>query len=322
MFVLAIISLILAVVFFFVASLAKRSPYNDFRRTSHGFRNAAVISIILIPVFLLFASFRTVTAGYVGVQRLFGKVQTDPLTEGLHIVNPLFQVEQMSVQTQTYTMSASQNEGNVKGNDAISIITSDGLTINVEVSIPFHLNTFAAPWVYRNFGVEYVDQIIRPAIRSALRAGFSKFTAQDLYSTKREEAAAVASKYLQNSVNDIVKRAGFDKGEAINVQDILFRDIELPKSVKDAIELKITSQQEAERMDFVLAKESKEAERKKIEAEGIKNFQQIVTQGITPSLLTWKGIEATEKLAASPNSKIIIIGGKNGLPVILNGAGQ
>src|SRR5258706_190686 len=250
MFVLAIISLILALIFLSISRLAKRSSYEDFRRRSHGLRVMGKIFFILIPIFFLFASFRSVRAGYAGVQSLFGKVQEDPLTEGLHVVNPFFQVNEMSVQTQTYTMSASQNEGTVKGNDAISIITSDGLTINVEVSIPFHLNTFASPWVYRNFGVDYVDQIIRPAIRSALRAGFSKFTAQDLYSTKREEAAAVASKYLQNSVNDIVKRAGFDKGEAINVQDILFRDIELPKSVKDAIELKIASQQEAERMDI------------------------------------------------------------------------
>ncbi len=108
------------------------------------------------------------------------------------------------------------------------------------------------------------------------------------------------------------------KDRGVFIEAILLRNIELPAQVAKAVEAKLAADQQAQQMDFVLRKESKEAERKRIEAQGISDFQRIVTAGISPALLTWKGIEATEKIATSPNTKIIIVGGKDGLPVILN----
>jgi regulator of protease activity HflC (stomatin/prohibitin superfamily) len=158
---------------------------------------------------------------------------------------------------------------------------------------------------------------MRPSIRSSLRNGFAPYTAQEAYSTKRQQVQAFCEKELVASIQELVKSKGYD-GTPIDVQQVLVRDIKLPESVQKSIEAKISAEQDAQKMDFVIQKEKKEAERKAVEAEGIKDFQIIVSQGISETLLRWKGIEATEKIAASPNSKVIVIGsGKDGLPIIL-----
>jgi regulator of protease activity HflC (stomatin/prohibitin superfamily) len=159
---------------------------------------------------------------------------------------------------------------------------------------------------------------VRPAIRSSVRDIFSKYNSQDLYSSKREEATLKAQQHLQEAIDLLTKRSGYNN-EAILIENVLTRDIKLPNSVKTAIENKIAAQQQAEQMEYVIQKEQKEAERKRVEAQGIRDFQLTVSQGISPQLLQWKGIEATTELAKSNNSKVVIIGsGKDGLPVIFD----
>lgn len=269
-------------------------------------------------VFAVLGSVTTVSSGAVGVQVVFGKVDTEGyLSEGLHLKNPFAVVHQMSVRTQTYTMSAKNDEGQKKGDDALEVISSDGLTLKIEVSVPYKLIPAAAATVYQKFGEEYEESVVRPSIRSAMREAFSKYSAQEAYGIKREEAKHLALEKLRSTIEELVTKAGY-KGPAIDAEQALIRDIQLPASVKNSIEAKISAQQDAERMDFVILKETKEAERKRVEAAGIRDFQAIVTTGITQTLLEWKGIEATEKLASSPNSKIVIVGSqKNGLPIIL-----
>ena len=134
------------------------------------------------------------------------------------------------------------------------------------------------------------------------------FNAVDLYSGRREEVGRKMLELMRDRMKD----------RGVNIEAVLLRNIELPAQVAKAVEAKLAADQQAQQMEFVLRKESKEAERKRIEAQGISDFQRIVTAGISPALLTWKGIEATEKIATSPNTKIVIVGGKDGLPIILN----
>lgn len=276
-----------------------------------GLLSAAVVVALL-------SSITTVSSGAVGVQVVFGKVDTDGyLSEGLHFKNPFAVVHEMSVRTQTYTMSAVSDEGKKRGDDALEVISADGLTLKIEVSVPYRLLPSAAATVYQKFGEDYEESVVRPSIRSAMREAFSKYSAQEAYGIKREEAKHLALEKLRSTIEELVTKAGF-KSQAIDAEQALIRDIQLPLSVKNSIEAKISAQQDAERMDFVIQKETKEAERKRVEAAGIRDFQSIVTTGITQTLLEWKGIEATEKLAASANTKIVIVGSqKNGLPIIL-----
>lgn len=292
---------------------------NDYYKTGAKVAGVACWAIVVLMVVTVAAnSFYSVDSGNVGVEKLFGKVLDERVPEGLNTINPLVTVEQMTLRTQSYTMSAVPNEGQVAGNDAIDIITSDGLTVTVELSVLFRLNSPAASWVYRSFGPDYVTQIVRPAIRSSVRDIFSKYNSQDLYSVKREEATLKAQQHLQEAIDLLTKRSGYNM-EAIVVENVLTRDIKLPAAVKTAIENKIAAQQQAEQMEYVIQKEQKEAERKRVEAQGIRDFQLTVSQGISPQLLQWKGIEATMELSKSTNAKVVIIGsGKDGLPIIFD----
>ena len=310
---LALLLLIAAVLISFV-----KIPTNNLTNTSRGKNALVTLTAGLALVLIILSSLTTISSGAVGVQVLFGKVDTDGyLSEGLHLKNPFSLVHEMSVRTQTYTMSAVSEEGRKTGDDALEVISSDGLTLKIEVSVPYKLIPSAAATVYQKFGEEYEESVVRPSIRSAMREAFSKYSAQEAYGTKREEAKHLALEKLRSTIEELVTKAGY-KGAAIDAEQALIRDIKLPASVKSSIEAKISAQQDAERMDFVILKETKEAERKRVEAAGVRDFQAIVTTGITQTLLEWKGIEATEKLAASPNTKIVIVGSqKNGLPIIL-----
>ena len=310
---IALILLVLAIAFSFV-SLPGSSGIPGPR--SKGFLITGML--VLAAISALLSSLTTVSSGAVGVEVVFGKVDTEGyLSEGLHLKNPFAVVHEMSVRTQTYTMSAESDEGKKRGDDALEVISSDGLTLKIEVSVPYKLIPAAAATVYQKFGEDYEESVVRPSIRSAMREAFSKYSAQEAYGTKREEAKHLALEKLRATIEELVGKAGY-KGQAIDAEQALVRDIKLPASVKTSIEAKISAQQDAERMDFVIQKETKEAERKRVEAAGIRDFQAIVTTGITTQLLEWKGIEATEKLASSANSKVVIVGSqKNGLPIIL-----
>ena len=249
----------------------------------------------LLIVILLFSSVTRVDSGAVGVLTLFGRVTGEVLPEGLHLINPFKTNHETSIRTQEVKETA-------------SVPSSEGLVIALDTSLIYHLNPDKAAEVYQKIGPNYVEVLVEPNLRSAIREATASHTANALYSGEREMVA----KQIVATLTDLLGRRG------IIVESILLRDIQLPTTLKASIESKQQAEQESLAMNFRLQKEKQEAERKRIEAAGIRDFQQIVAQGISAQLLEWKGIEATENLAKSPNAKIVVIGGgKNGLPLIL-----
>jgi prohibitin 1 len=253
-----------------------------------------LVAIPVLAVFLLFSMVKIVPPGHVGILILFGKIHGS-VDEGLHLVNPLVSMELMNVRTQEVFEHAEAP-------------SREGLNIVLEVSCLYHLNPGDAVRVYRQIGPQYREIVVKTQFRSAIRGVTVGHDAKDLYTSSRE---MVANEIYEGLVSDLSKRG-------IEVENILLRRIQLPASVVEAINSKLAAEQEAQRMRFVLAKEEQEAERKRIEAQGIQNFQRIVSQGLSEQILRWKGIEATSRLSESPNSKVVIIGGKDGLPLIFN----
>jgi regulator of protease activity HflC (stomatin/prohibitin superfamily) len=253
-----------------------------------------------------------VPAGHVGVPVLFGQVQDTAMPEGLHLMNPLARVEQFSIRTETYTM-------NTTGDDAVNVLTSDGVLMPIDVSVAYRLVPGDAPAMYRHVGRNYVETIIRPAARAAIPEAVAKYSFQDAYASRREELVARMQQTVTARMQSILTQYAGLRGGGVQVQEVFLRRIQMPENLKQAIEQKMQAEQDAQRMDFVLQREEREAERKRIEARGIRDFQAIVTEGISEKLLQWKGIEATETLSKSPNAKVVIVGaGKGGLPLILN----
>jgi len=256
---------------------------------------AGLAFVALIAVILLFSCVTKVSTGHVGVLTLFGRVTPEVLPEGIHLINPLKTNNEMSVQTQTIKESA-------------SVPSSEGLVMNLDTSLIYHLDPNRAADVYQKIGSNYEAVVVEPTLRAAIREATASHTANALYTGEREMVAKQISDQLTTDLN---KRG-------LLVENVLLRDSQLPQTLKSSIESKQQAEQEALAMNFRLQKEKQEAERKRIEAAGIRDFQQIVAQGISPALLEWKGIEATEILAKSANSKIVVIGNpKNGLPLIL-----
>ena len=248
-----------------------------------------------VIVILLFSSVTRVGTGHVGVLTLFGRVTGETLGEGIHLINPLKTNNEMSIQTQTLKESA-------------NVPSSEGLMMALDTSLIYHLNPDRAAEVFQKIGADYEDKVVENQLRSAIREATASHTANALYTGEREMVA----KQIQDRISEDLGKRG------IMVENVLLRDIQLPATLKASIEAKQQAEQEALAMNFRLQKETQEAQRKRIEAAGVRDFQQIVAQGITPSLLEWKGIEATETLAKSPNTKVVVVGNnKNGLPLIL-----
>lgn len=255
-----------------------------------------VIAVAVLAVLALIASIAYVPAGHVGVLVLFGRVTDRVLPEGTHIVNPLLKVYRMSVRTQELKEQA-------------PFLSQEGLSVNMDTSLLFHLDSEKAADVFQRLGPEYVNKVIEPTLRSAIRGVTAAHSASALYSGERERVA--------RAIEEVLRRDLGPRG--VVVESVLLRDVQLPPLMRQAIEAKQQAEQEALRMEFVLDREKREAERKRIEAAGIADFQRIVAQGISQQLLTWKGIEATEKLAQSDNAKVVVIGGgRTGLPLILS----
>src|SRR5215471_4626636 len=251
--------------------------------------------VAFLLVILLFSSITRVGTGHVGVLTLFGKVTGETLGGGRILINPLKTNNEMSVQTQTIKESA-------------SVPSSEGLMMALDTSLIFHLNPERAAEVFQKIGADYQDKVVENQLRSAIRESTASHTANALYTGERE----IVAKQIQDRISEDLAKRG------ITVEAVLLRDIQLPATLKASIEAKQQAEQEALAMNFRLQKETQEAQRKRIEAAGVRDFQQIVAQGITPSLLEWKGIEATENLAKSGNTKVVVIGNnKNGLPLIL-----
>ncbi|NOR18346.1 prohibitin family protein, partial [candidate division WOR-3 bacterium] len=258
---------------------------------------ASVLGGIMILASLL----RIVPAGSVGVQVLFGKVLVkSTLSEGLNIVNPFINLEIMTVRTQAYTMSIAAEEGQRYGDDAILSLTKDGLEIAMDLTVWYHLDASEAAIVFQKIGKDYVAKIVRPAARTAIRNTTVKYAAVEIYSEKREEVQTEINKQLEKDLEE----------RGIVLEKVLLRNIKLPVKVKNAIEAKLEAEQDAQKMEFILLKEVKEADRKKIEAGGIASAQRIIAQSLIGergrAYLSWKYLENLKNLYTSPNNTIVI----------------
>ena len=291
---------IVSLVFAAVAVVVWRIARIKVRQNNIAFRPVATGSALVAVVFgvlALLQCFTQVPAGYVGVVDFFGVVSDQTLRGGINVVNPLASVIKYSIQTQEHK-------------ETMQVLSREGLTIGLEVSALYRLNPDSAARVYKTVaGGDYQTIILIPQFRSICRSVTASFQASALYSTERERLGAA----IQEELAKMVAPRG------VTIENTPIRNVALPTQLTEAIEQKQRADQESQRMEFILTKEKQEADRKRIEARGIADFQAIVAAGISDQLLRWKGIEATEKLANSQNTKIIIVGaGKDGLPIILD----
>jgi regulator of protease activity HflC (stomatin/prohibitin superfamily) len=290
---------LLCVVITIAAFFVWRTAARKVQEKNLAFKGLAGLSGVAIAIFAVLAllqCFTIVPAGNVGVVDLFGVVSENTLKSGINFVNPLARVIKFSVQTMEHK-------------EAMQVLSREGLTIGLEISTLYRLEPDSAASMYRKVGTDYSQVVLIPQFRSISRAVTASFQASALYSTEREKLGSTIQEELAMAT----------KPRGLIIESTPLRNVALPSQLTDAIEQKQRAEQESQRMEFILTKEKQEADRKRIEAKGISDFQNIVAQGISEQLLRWKGIEATEKLANSPNTKVIIVGaGKDGLPIILD----
>ena len=285
---LFIIAILGAVVAFFVYKNAKKR----FQKSETTFAMLGIVAALLIA---LLQCFTIIPAGHTGVIDFLGYVSDNTLKPGVNLVNPMANVEKMSIKTQELK-------------ETMNVPSEEGLGVELEISLLFKLNPDRANEIYKTVGPNYAEIILVPQFRSVVRGVTARYEAKALYTASREKLAG-------EIVDELEKLVG---PRGITIEQAPLRQITLPSRLTQSIEEKLQAEQESQRMAFVLQRETQEADRKRIEAKGIADFQEIVSKGISEQLLKWKGIEATEKLANSQNSKVVIIGsGKDGLPLIL-----
>ncbi len=297
MFVI-VLGIIVLIVGFSVAKV--NSPVRNYTTLIRG----AGIGLILIG--LLLTSIVQIEPGEVGVQKLFGKVSDHVLESGLNFKNPLVEVVRFDKRTQNYTMSGVATEGEISGDDAIRVLSADGLEVIIDLTVLYKLVPAEAPKVLREIGIDYRNVIVRPICRTKIRDNAVYYDAVALYSSKRDEFQDRIFKGIESDF----------KNRGLLLEQLLVRNITLPASVKTAIESKINAEQEAQKMTFVLQKEKQEAERKRVEAQGIADYQKIISLSLTDKQLQYEMIKA---ITNSPNAKLIIMGNGKNTPLILNG---
>ncbi|MBU0560141.1 MAG: prohibitin family protein [Bacteroidetes bacterium] len=293
---LFIVSIIVSVIAIFIWFGAKKKESQD-SAAFRSARKAGIIAGCIFGVLAFLQCFTQIPAGHVGVVDFFGIVSKRPIPAGINFVNPLANVIKFSIQTKEHK-------------ESMQVLSREGLTIGLEVSALYRLNPDSAARVYKTVaGGDYETIILIPQFRSISRAVTASFQASALYSTERERLGSSIQEELAKTIST----------RGVIIENTPIRNVALPVQLTEAIEQKQRADQESQRMEFVLTKEKQEADRKRIEAKGIADFQTIVAAGISEQLLRWKGIEATLKIAESNNAKVIIIGsGKDGLPVILD----
>jgi len=299
MFIIFIGIVIIAVSFFGIRN------NQEFKRY-FSIANSVGILVILVGIGTLVV--KQVEAGQVGVQTLFGKVDNRTLESGLNIVNPMVEVTMFDIKTQNYTMSGVHDEGDKGGDDAIRVLSADGLEVIIDLTVLYRVLPNKAPSILKEIGADYKNTIVRPITRTKIRDNAVYYDAVALYSTKRDE--------FQGRIFNGIAKDFKDRG--LVLEQLLVRNITLPQSVKVAIESKINAEQDAQKMQFVLQKERQEAERKRVEAQGIADYQKIINTGLSPQQLQYEMIKANKEIALSPNTKIIIMGNSKGMPVMLN----
>lgn len=294
--------IILGILLLIAAAVAgKNLQYGRYAKLARG------LAILLIIIGFLTKSIVQIGAGQIGVMTLFGKVQNNVLQSGLHFVNPLVEIRRLDVKTQNYTMSGVHDEGLKSGDDAIRVLTSDGLEVTIDLTVLYKLLPSEAPRLLRETGEDYTDKIVRPVTRTKIRDNSVFYDAISLYSSKRDEF----QQRIFRSIDEDFKKRG------LLLEQLLVRNITLPQSVKATIEQKINAEQDAQKMQFVLLKERQEAERKRVEAQGIADYQRTINTGLTDQQLQYEQIKAYLELAKSPNTKVIVMG-KGNTPVILD----
>jgi regulator of protease activity HflC (stomatin/prohibitin superfamily) len=266
-----------------------------------------ISGIVILLIGIAIASVVQIEPGEVGVQKLFGKVSNHILESGLNIKNPLVEVVPFDIKTQNYTMSAVQDEGAMRGDDAIRVLSADGLEVIIDLTVLYRVISSEAPSILREIGVSYRDVIVRPICRTKIRDNAVYYEAVALYSTRRDE--------FQGRIFTSIEKDFKERG--LMLEQLLIRNITLPASVKATIESKINAEQDAQKMAFVLQKEKQEAERKRIEAQGIADYQKILSTGLSDKQLQYEMIKA---ISTSPNAKLIIWGnGSKNTPIIIDG---
>ena len=296
--------IILGIILFIVATVIVKnnSALSKFER------GGKTVSIVLIALGIMNSCVKQIDAGEIGVKILFGSIQKEVMLSGLHFINPLLDVKKLDVKTQNYTMSGVHDEGDKAGDDAIKVLTSDGLEVTIDLTVLFRVVSIDAPRLLGETGADYLDKIVRPITRTKIRDNAVYYQAVDLFGSKRDEF----QQRIYKTIEDDFKKRG------LMLEQLLVRNITLPNSVKASIESKINAEQDAKKMEFVLQKEKQEAERKRVEAQGIADYQKIINTGLTSQQLQYEQIKAMQALSLSPNAKVIVMG-KGNTPLIIDG---
>jgi len=290
------ISVIILLVLVFIVMFFVKKNIQENKQALKIFNAIRIMIIVLIFVLLIISSLVQIGPGEVGVPILFGSVQGNTLNSGLNIVNPLVTIEILDIKTQAYTMSGVKDEGAQIGDDAINTLSSDGLTLKLDLTVWFRISSSEAPNIIKTIGTDYLDKIVRPASRTAIRDVSVKYVANDIYSSKRDDFVNDITKNLESSF----------QGRGIILEKVLLRKVELPEKVREAIDEKIAAEQRAQQMVYILQKEKQEAERKRVEAEGIAQAQRIISNTINSQYLQWKYIEAMKEVITSKNNTIVL----------------
>ncbi len=264
-----------------------------------------IAGVIVVLIGISLSCVVQVEPGQVGVQKLFGKVNNTILESGLNIVNPLVQVVMFDTRTENYTMSGTSDEGSKLGDDAIRVLSADGLEVVVDLTVLYKVIPSEAPRILREVGTDYRNVLVRPICRTKIRDNAVYYDAVALYSTKRDE--------FQNRIFTTIESNFKERG--LMLEQLLIRNLSLPESVKASIESKINAEQDAQKMTFVLQKERQEAERKRVEAQGIADYQKILSTGLSDKLLQYEMIKA---ISTSPNSKLIFMTNGKNLPILVD----
>ena len=296
--------IILGVIIFFAINVIVKNNVSAAKFAGTG----RIVALLFILLGISTSCVKQIDAGEIGVKVLFGSIQNDVLGSGLHFINPLLDVRRLDVKTQNYTMSGVHDEGNKVGDDAIKVLTSDGLEVTIDLTVLYRVVAADAPRLLSETGDDYRDKIVRPITRTKIRDNAVYYQAVDLFGSKRDEF----QQRIYKTIEDDFKKRG------LMLEQLLVRNITLPNSVKASIESKINAEQDAKKMEFVLQKEKQEAERKRVEAQGIADYQKIINTGLTDQQLQYEQIKAMKEIAVSANAKVVIMG-KGNSPLIIDG---
>ena len=297
MFVIVLGIIVIAIGFGLSKTDSPAQPYSGSIR---------IVGFVLLLIGAAIASVVQIEPGEVGVQKLFGKVNSNVLESGLNVINPLVEVVPFDIKTQNYTMSGVKDEGDKSGDDAIRVLSADGLEVVIDLTVLYKVVPNEAPSILKEIGTDYRNTIVRPICRTKIRDNAVYYDAVALFSSKRDEFQGRIFKTIESDF----------KIRGLVLEQLLVRNITLPASVKTTIESKINAEQDAQKMTFVLQKEKQEAERKRVEAQGIADYQKILSTGLSDKQLQYEMIKA---IATSPNAKLIILDTKKNPTVIVDG---